>query len=689
MTFRRIQTNNIISTEVGFTDPVIILNKDGSTPVDIGFLGKIGATTYTGLVKDSDTNQFLLIDSINLDPNSINDISASDLSLVPGHLTVGTLIADNIVNSSIPTTLSTLTDVDDVDTAVTGDMILHDGTKWRYVNLEDEINTRITASQNTQTLLSLSDVGFTNDTVAAGDFLLYDSSTGKFGFVDFASEVQAYVTAGALSNVADASYGADVTGKLAVSGGIDMDIGTTLKLEAGTVNFSSSTVVFNSATVAGLDNETVGLDNIENSAQGVNVTGKVAASDGLDVDIGGTITASACTLDFTSSTVNFSGASVGGLDASASTSLSQPSSPSAGDIWFDTSNDILYVYNNSSSSWTNVAESSNYVSTTGNNTITSTDTGSSAGPELELFRDNSSPSNADYLGQIKFQGNSANGTTKNYAKITGKILDSSANAEDGILEFAFIKNGSQNISGRFRSDSLQLINGTNLYIGGTGAIQFEGANSDAYETSLEVAEPTADRTITLPDATGTVALENSTATFDKVRITSTSDATASSTGHGFQVGTDGGQNIIMDTNEVFARNNGLVSGLHLNADGGEVTINNNLSDKVTFSSGGITATGDITAFSDDSLKTNVQVIDNAVSKVEQLRGVTFERIENGTTSTGVIAQELKKVLPEAVHTNEQGLHSVAYGNVVGLLIEAIKEQQKQIDKLIKDNQSKS
>ena len=68
----------------------------------------------------------------------------------------------------------------------------------------------------------------------------------------------------------------------------------------------------------------------------------------------------------------------------------------------------------------------------------------------------------------------------------------------------------------------------------------------------------------------------------------------------------------MDTNEVFARNNGLVSGLHLNADGGEVTINNNLSDKVTFSSGGITATGDITAFPDDSLKTNVQVIDNAV-----------------------------------------------------------------------------
>ena len=140
----------------------------------------------------------------------------------------------------------------------------------------------------------------------------------------------------------------------------------------------------------------------------------------------------------------------------------------------------------------------------------------------------------------------------------------------------------------------------------------------------------------------------------------------------------------MDTNEVFARNNGLVSGLHLNADGGEVTINNN-PDKVTFSSGGITATGDITAFPDDSLKTNVQVIDNAVSKVEQLRGVTFERIENGTI-TGVIAQELKKVLQKQ-YTLMNKVCRVVYGNV-GLLIEAIKEQQKQIDKLIKDNPTK-
>lgn len=100
-------------------------------------------------------------------------------------------------------------------------------------------------------------------------------------------------------------------------------------------------------------------------------------------------------------------------------------------------------------------------------------------------------------------------------------------------------------------------------------------------------------------------------------------------------------------------------------------------------SGSFTATGDITAYSDDSLKTNVQVIDGALGKVEAIRGVTFERIEDGSVSTGVIAQELKEVLPEAVHTDANGVHSVAYGNITGLLIEAVKELSAQVEALKK------
>ena len=100
-------------------------------------------------------------------------------------------------------------------------------------------------------------------------------------------------------------------------------------------------------------------------------------------------------------------------------------------------------------------------------TFTSTDTGSSAGPVVNLYRNSASPADADYLGQIKFQGESDTGVQRNYAKITGKILDASNGTEDGIIEFAHIKAGSQTITGRWRSDSLQLLNGTALTVAGT------------------------------------------------------------------------------------------------------------------------------------------------------------------------------------------------------------------------------
>ena len=98
--------------------------------------------------------------------------------------------------------------------------------------------------------------------------------------------------------------------------------------------------------------------------------------------------------------------------------------------------------------------------------VTTTEDSNTAGPVISLKRNSSSPADADYLGQIKFKGENDNDQEVNYAKITGKILDASDGSEDGILEFAFMKNGSQNISGRFRSDSLQLLNDTSLRVSG-------------------------------------------------------------------------------------------------------------------------------------------------------------------------------------------------------------------------------
>jgi len=107
---------------------------------------------------------------------------------------------------------------------------------------------------------------------------------------------------------------------------------------------------------------------------------------------------------------------------------------------------------------------------TGDFTLTDTDAGSAAGPELKLHRNSASPADSDYLGQIKFAGESDTGVERNYAKITGKIKDASNGTEDGIIEIAHIKAGSQNISARWNSETLQLLNETQISIAGTTTI---------------------------------------------------------------------------------------------------------------------------------------------------------------------------------------------------------------------------
>ena len=97
--------------------------------------------------------------------------------------------------------------------------------------------------------------------------------------------------------------------------------------------------------------------------------------------------------------------------------------------------------------------------------------------------------------------------------------------------------------------------------------------------------------------------------------------------------------------------------------------------------GDFTAAGNITAFSDKTLKKDVITLENSLDKVLNLRGVSFTKIDSNKKGIGVIAQEVQEVLPEVVVENSDGILSVAYGNIVGVLIEAIKEQQKQIDEL--------
>ena len=115
--------------------------------------------------------------------------------------------------------------------------------------------------------------------------------------------------------------------------------------------------------------------------------------------------------------------------------------------------------------------------------------------------------------------------------------------------------------------------------------------------------------------------------------------------------------------------------------GGTDSHNPNLgtNDRLTIdSSGNLTMSGDVVAYSDKKLKKNIKTLDG--SKVYKMRGVSFDRIDTGKKSSGVIAQEIQKIAPELISESNETL-GVAYGNLTGYLIEAIKELEARVKEL--------
>ena len=100
--------------------------------------------------------------------------------------------------------------------------------------------------------------------------------------------------------------------------------------------------------------------------------------------------------------------------------------------------------------------------------------------------------------------------------------------------------------------------------------------------------------------------------------------------------------------------------------------------------GNISSAADVIAYSssDERLKDNIKIIDNALSKVNLLRGVEFDWNSNQSTYTGhdvgVVAQDVERVVPEIVNTRENGYKAVKYEKIVPVLIEAIKELSEKV-----------
>jgi hypothetical protein len=98
-------------------------------------------------------------------------------------------------------------------------------------------------------------------------------------------------------------------------------------------------------------------------------------------------------------------------------------------------------------------------------------------------------------------------------------------------------------------------------------------------------------------------------------------------------------------------------------------------------SGDLTAVGNITAYSDERIKENISEIPNALDAVDAIRGVTYTRTDTKEDGVGVIAQEVEEVFPELIHESNDGIKSVNYNGLVGVLFAAVKELSAKVKQL--------
>jgi hypothetical protein len=124
--------------------------------------------------------------------------------------------------------------------------------------------------------------------------------------------------------------------------------------------------------------------------------------------------------------------------------------------------------------------------------LTTTEASSTAAPVVTFKRNSGSPADSDYLGQLKFKGENDADQAVTYSKITSKIQDASDGSEDGLLEFANIKAGSQTIVARLKSDKLELVNSTDLEVAGnatiTGNLTVNGTTTTVSSTNTVVSD---------------------------------------------------------------------------------------------------------------------------------------------------------------------------------------------------------
>ena len=357
------------------------------------------------------------------------------------------------------------------------------------------------------------------------------------------------------------------------------------------------------------------------------------------------------------------------------------------------------------------------------------------GARLQFVKDRgAAAADGDDVGTILFTGDNASQEQTNFASIVAEVSESANTDEAGKLSFFVAEsNGTSSqltagliIEGEHATDgevdvtigaaatSTTTIAGT-LTMGSTAAMTNAGLLSVANQSNI-----TGLSTITTGVWNGT-AIASAYLDTDTAHLTTTQTFSGTKT-FSAKITADAGIDIdnfnIDGTTIALSSGNMTLDGaadIVLDAAGGDVFLkvatatfgsltkvgaSNNLIIKSgtttaatfaganttlagTLGSGAITSTGNVTAFSDERLKSGVVTVPDALSKVESMRGVHYTRKDTGKYNTGVIAQEIQKIAPEVVLTadDELGTLSVDYGNITGYLIEAVKELSAKVKEL--------
>jgi hypothetical protein len=287
------------------------------------------------------------------------------------------------------------------------------------------------------------------------------------------------------------------------------------------------------------------------------------------------------------------------------------------------------------------------------------------------------------LGQVDASTDISNLTTSNVSEGSNKYattanVKTALNANLGTLTIGDSNDtvtipGDLTVTGTTTTNNVETVSTSN-------GIIFEGNVADENELTLLAGTISADRTVTLPDASGTVALTSDIPTNNN-QLTN---------GEGYISSFD----ITTQTDSKYLRSNATDSA------SGVITFSNSTAStsKTTGAvivtggvgvSGALNVGGDVVAYasSDERLKDNIELISNPIEKVQSLKGVTWDwnsnadELQQSLPNVGVIAQDVEKVLPQLVTDRDNGFKGVDYAKLTGLLIEAVKDQQKQIDEL--------